>query len=121
GFEGQGLPAGSEVYRVENTMADPTYNPGVFAVGSIEQAKSIILTPEDSTTEARWRTETGYLAELIASHLALDSASVVLDYGCGIGRIAKELIQRTKCTVLGVDISPNMRALAPQYVQSDLF
>ena len=32
-------------------MADPTYNPGVFAVGTIEQAKGIILTPEDSTTE----------------------------------------------------------------------
>jgi SAM-dependent methyltransferase len=102
-------------------MADPTYNPGVFAVGTIEQAKGIILTPEDSTTEARWRTETGYLAELIESRLALDSASVVLDYGCGIGRMAKELIRRTGCTVLGVDISPDMRALAPRYVESELF
>ena len=102
-------------------MADPTYNPRVFAVGSIEQAKGIILTPEDSTTEARWRSETGYLADLIEARLALDSASVVLDYGCGIGRIAKELIRRTKCTVLGVDISPDMRALAPRYVESELF
>jgi cyclopropane fatty-acyl-phospholipid synthase-like methyltransferase len=102
-------------------MADPTYNPGVFAVGSIEQAMTIILTPEGATTAERWRNETGYLVDLMESRLKLDSGSVVLDYGCGIGRIAKELIRRTQCTVLGVDISPEMRVLAPQYVQSDLF
>ena len=41
--------------------------------------------------------------------------------GCGIGRLAKELIERTGCSVLGVDISPQMRVLGPQYVQSDRF
>ena len=102
-------------------MVDPTYNPGVFAVGSIEQAKSIILTPEDSTTEARWRNETGYLVDLIESRVALNPASVVLDYGCGIGRIAGELIGRTECTVIGVDISPDMRVLATRYVKSERF
>lgn len=99
----------------------PTYNPGVFAVSDVDQAKRIILTPEDSTTEARWRVETGYLAELIDGRFELNPASVVLDYGCGIGRIAKELIDRTGCSVVGVDISSQMRALGSQYVRSERF
>ena len=45
----------------------------------------------------------------------------MLDYGCGIGRIAKELIDRTGCSVVGVDISSQMRALASQYVRSERF
>jgi len=98
-----------------------TYNPGVFAVDSIPAAMSIILTAEDSTTEKRWRTETPYLADLINKNLELSPNSWVLDYGCGIGRIAKELIARHGCQVVGVDISPSMRALAPMYVASDRF
>ena len=35
----------------------------------------------------------------------------VLDYGCGIGRIAKELILKTSCKVIGVDISESMRKM----------
>lgn len=45
----------------------------------------------------------------------------MLDYGCGIGRMAKELIARYGCSVIGVDISPNMRAIAVAYVGSDRF
>ena len=47
--------------------------------------------------------------------------SVVLDYGCGIGRISKELIEQTGCTVVGVDVSPNMLALSFDYVMSPNF
>jgi SAM-dependent methyltransferase len=98
-----------------------TYNPEVFAANSIPAAMSIILTAEDATTEQRWRTETPYLADLINEHLELSPNSWVLDYGCGIGRMAKELIARHGCQVAGVDISPTMRALAPMYVASDRF
>jgi len=45
----------------------------------------------------------------------------VLDYGCGIGRLARELIARTGCTVLGVDIRLEMRLLAHSYVGSERF
>jgi SAM-dependent methyltransferase len=45
----------------------------------------------------------------------------VIDYGCGIGRLAKEMIERFGCTVIGVDISANMRGLAASYVGSDRF
>ena len=42
-----------------------TYHPGVFDVNDIAQAMGIILTPEGSTTEERWQTETPYVADLI--------------------------------------------------------
>jgi 2-polyprenyl-3-methyl-5-hydroxy-6-metoxy-1,4-benzoquinol methylase len=98
-----------------------TYHPEIFDAETPEQARRIILTGEGSTTEERWRVETPYLAGLISSGIALDSHSVVVDYGCGIGRLSKELIARHACRVIGVDISARMRALAVDYVQSDLF
>lgn len=98
------------------------YNPAVFNVGDIQHAKSIILTKEGArSTEERWRTETPYLMSLIDQHLGISSDSVVLDYGCGIGRMSKALIEKYGCRVVGVDISPSMRALAAAYVSSDKF
>ena len=61
------------------------------------------------------------IADLMSRHGQLGPNDVVLDYGCGIGRMAKELILRHNCRVIGVDISPNMRALSVQYVNSDNF
>jgi SAM-dependent methyltransferase len=98
-----------------------TYDPAVFNVTDLSKAMQIILTPEGSTTEQRWRVETPYVADLISQSIDITRGMVVLDYGCGIGRIAKELIDRHQCSVVGVDISPSMRALAVTYVQSDRF
>jgi len=104
-------------------MSQPaiTYNPHVFDRATIADAMQIILTPEDSTTEHRWATETPYLGNLIARSFNLTRESLVLDYGCGIGRLAKELIARHGCSVVGVDISPHMRAMSVAYVGSDRF
>jgi len=98
-----------------------TYDPSVFDVNDLNQAMRIILTPEGSTTEHRWEVETPYVAELIAQSSDIKPGMLLLDYGCGIGRLAKELILRHQCRVVGVDISPNMRALAVAYVKSDHF
>jgi len=98
-----------------------TYNPQIFDTQTIGDAMRIILTAEDSTTEHRWATETPYLADLIGRSFSLTANSVVLDYGCGIGRMAKELIARHGCSVVGLDISANMRAMAVAYVGSDRF
>jgi SAM-dependent methyltransferase len=98
-----------------------TYNPGVFSVRDIDHAMRIILTPEDSTTQERWKVETGYLADLIESHLEVNPGTLLLDYGCGIGRLSKELIDRQDCAVVGADISPEMRMLGVQYVRSQRF
>lgn len=114
-----------------STQAAPTkpsnkkvasYRPGVFDVNDIDSAKRIILTGEaGTTTEARWQCETPYLVEEIGRALELNEKSCVLDYGCGVGRIARALIERYRCFVVGVDISASMRALALEYVNSERF
>lgn len=103
-------------------MQTATYSPEVFNVANIAQAKSIILTTEsdDATTDQRWERETPYLIDMMAG-LKLKPESFVLDYGCGIGRLSKGLIERYGCRVVGVDISQNMRTLASNYVASDQF
>lgn len=98
------------------------YRPGIFEVGDLDAAKEIILTPEaGTTTQERWEYETPFLVDEIGRALGLDERSCVLDYGCGVGRIAKGLIERYNCCVIGVDISTSMRQLAPGYVKSESF
>jgi len=99
----------------------PTYAPGVFNVNNVDEAKAIILTPESWSTEERWARETPWLAEVAARGLGLTSETILLDYGCGLGRLARELIKLTGCWVIGVDMSPSMRALAASYVASPRF
>jgi len=99
-----------------------TYDPSIFDVGSLDHAMGVILTPDDKmTTAERWRIETPYLCDLIAEHIEIDEDSIVLDYGCGIGRMARALIERHNCRVVGADISPTMRGLAAVYVNSERF
>ncbi len=98
-----------------------SYNPDIFEVTTIEEAKRIVLTAEDATTDERWRVETPYLAESIGEHLEPDASSLIIDYGCGIGRMAKELIEQHGYSVVGVDISTSMRQLAPGYVGNARF
>lgn len=97
-------------------MGQHVYSSAVFDVGNIEQAQNIILTPEGGSTQERWAKETPVIVDLISQHCALDENSVVIDYGCGIGRLSKELIAKYGCKVIGVDISASMRALAAVYV-----
>jgi SAM-dependent methyltransferase len=97
------------------------YDPSVFNVADMKQAMRIIMTAENSTTEERWQKETPYIADLIGRKIPITRDTLLLDYGCGIGRVAKELIARHGCRVIGVDISPSMRAFAAVYVESDRF
>jgi SAM-dependent methyltransferase len=98
------------------------YRPQAFDVPDVDAAKAIILTPERGTTTAeRWELETPFVVDAIGQALALAPEHCVLDFGCGIGRIAKELIERHGCRVVGVDISEQMRVLAPGYVGSARF
>lgn len=84
------------------------YDPFCFACDTIGDAKAVILTTEnDLSSEERWITETNWTLP----HLVFDDGLIV-DYGCGIGRLAALLKQ----PVLGVDISPTMRAQADAYV-----
>jgi 2-polyprenyl-3-methyl-5-hydroxy-6-metoxy-1,4-benzoquinol methylase len=60
---------------------------------------------DPTSTEERWQVETPYVADLIGHALpTIRPGDLLLDYGCGVGRIAKELIARHRCRVVGVDI-----------------
>ena len=99
------------------------YNPKIFDVDTIQEAKNIILTPESGMkTDERWEKETAYLADDISEYFKdLSQNSVVVDFGCGIGRISKVLIEKLGISVIGVDISESMRKMARDYVASDKF
>jgi SAM-dependent methyltransferase len=100
----------------------PTYFPGIFNVKDLAQAMRIILTSEGSyTSDERWKNKTPYVANLIGDALAITNETIILYHGCGIGRMARKLINRHNCRVVAVDISLNMRALAVVYVGSDRF
>ena len=98
------------------------YRPDVFDAADLDSAKRIILTDEPgATTEERWQRETEYLVPELGRALELDADDCVLDYGCGIGRLARGLIERYGCSVVGVDVSARMRHLAAEYVGSERF
>jgi SAM-dependent methyltransferase len=99
------------------------YYPEIFDVADLSGAKEIILTNEGAGADSptRWALETPYVMELMQNAFSLRSDTVVLDYGCGIGRLAKAMIDASGCSVIGLDISPSMRKLADDYVRSDRF
>jgi SAM-dependent methyltransferase len=98
------------------------FDPSMYDVASLEEAKGVILGPEEGqTVDERWERETPYLGKLIEKHLRLKPESVLLDYGCGVGRLSWEAIRRTGCRAIGVDASVNMRALAASYAESNRF
>jgi cyclopropane fatty-acyl-phospholipid synthase-like methyltransferase len=107
---------------MSDTRPGAKYTPEIFDVRDIDEARRIILTAESgTTTDARWATETPWLADRILEQFPLTERQVVIDFGCGLGRMAKALIERTRCWVVGVDMSQGMRQLAPGYVQSPRF
>jgi SAM-dependent methyltransferase len=73
------------------------------------------------SAESRWDAETIYTLEFIAEKIAVSPSWLVLDYGCGTGRISKGMIDNFGCNVVGVDASPTMCDVATSFVQSDAF
>ncbi len=99
-----------------------TYQPQVFEQPTLEAAQAIILTPENGrSTVARWQSETPYLASKILQGLPEKPSRLVMDFGCGVGRLSRELIQQGGVAAIGVDASESMRKLAPGYVASPYF
>jgi SAM-dependent methyltransferase len=98
------------------------FQPAFFRQENIELAKSVILSPVvNASTEQRWYQETEYTMDIISKHWKITPETVILDYGCGIGRMAKALIDKFGCYVVGVDTEPVMQSYAIQYVWNDHF
>jgi 2-polyprenyl-3-methyl-5-hydroxy-6-metoxy-1,4-benzoquinol methylase len=99
-----------------------TYQPEVFEQPTLEAAQAIILTPENGrSTAERWQSETPYLAGKILQGLRESQARLVMDFGCGVGRLSRELVHQGGVTAIGVDASAAMRKMAPDYVASPNF
>ncbi|MBU0969737.1 MAG: tetratricopeptide repeat protein [Proteobacteria bacterium] len=98
------------------------YWPGAFETGSLFMARQVSLPPTKGlSTNQRWEKETPWLLKVLEDYLNPDDTTWILDFGCGLGRMAKALIDRHHCWVLGVDISLSMRARAEIFVNSPRF
>jgi len=92
-----------------------TYITQAFDVFSLEQAKNVVLCP-DPKNPNKFQHETDFVVDWLKKNTKISSDSVVLDYGCGMGRIAKSLISRVGCRVIGLDISYSMLMYAMVYM-----
>ena len=107
----------------ENTTnsASMLYNPDFFEPKDIEHAKDIILGYHDMSFDKRWDLETNWTKDILLASRTLGPDSIVLDWGTGIGRIAKMLIDTFGCQVIGVDINEKMLDYARDYVNDSKF
>jgi len=87
----------------------------VFDVTTFEHAKHVVLT-SDPDNPMKFENETNFLVDTIAEQNIIIKDSVVLDFGCGMGRVSKKLIEKFDCNIVGVDISNTMLTFANIYV-----
>lgn len=97
------------------------YRPEFFDPRDIDDAKNIILGFDDLDLAKRWELETEWLRGLFKELNTFSPDSRVLDFGCGIGRVTKVLIEVFGCKVYGYDISPRMLEHAVPYVNDARF
>lgn len=88
----------------------------VFDTTDLEMAKNICLS-KDIRYPNKFEEETKFLIDFIKEKNILDNKSKVADFGCGMGRISKGIIDAFKCNIIGFDISAHMLLLAQQYLE----
>lgn len=72
----------------------------------------------EATTDDKFNEKTSLECYKICKALGLkDSTKSVLDFGCGIGRLAKYIASHTSCRVAGVDVSQPMINQARLYCE----
>lgn len=82
---------------------------------------SVVGDCNGHSCEERWELETPAFARAIVE-LIPQGATTILDYGCGVGRLAKEVLKlNKKVTIIGVDASDDELRLAAEYVNDSRF
>lgn len=89
----------------------------VFDVVTLPQAKHVVLT-SDPNNPNKFEEETEFFVRTLEDLKIIDSNSMILDFGCGMGRLSKSIVEKFSCSVIGTDISPSMRAFAMLYVSN---
>lgn len=92
----------------------------IFTPTSLEHAKNICLTPDDEDPN-KFVNETNFFIDFVNEKQLIRPQTHVADFGCGMGRISKQLIERIGCKVTGFDISYPMLLTATNYINSDKF
>jgi 2-polyprenyl-3-methyl-5-hydroxy-6-metoxy-1,4-benzoquinol methylase len=87
---------------------------------SLEHAKRIVLTPDPDNLDY-FKDETAYTIKLIEDLNILTDQSIVVDYGCGMGRLSQPIIDKFGCTVVGIEQTDTMLKFANQYVNNTKF
>ncbi len=97
-----------------------TYLKEAFDAATLKQAKDTALSP-DPTRPDKFKEETDYLVGVIEVQGIASPEALMLDFGCGMGRVAKKLIDTFGCRVVGTDTSKAMLGFAREYVASEQF
>lgn len=86
-----------------------------------DACQSVVGPCNGYTYQERWEQETPDFVRAILKHSSHE-APRILDYGCGVGRLAREVIlQHPRATVVGVDESPVQQQHARDYVDDERF
>lgn len=86
-----------------------------FDVTTFPQAKNVVLS-DDPKNPKKFEEETQFLVDTIKQFNIVNNESTILDFGCGMGRVSKSLIDTFNCNVYGTDISASMLQFANLYV-----
>lgn len=97
------------------------YNQAFFEPKDFEDAKRIVFGHGLAETPHRWDVESQWNIDLFREHNFINENSIVIDWGVGVGRMSKVLIDTFGCQVVGVDINKSMLEYATQYVNDTRF
>ena len=94
----------------------------LFKPKSFEESKHAVVGDCNGVpTQQRWKEETPLFAQAISSYLKQGDVSV-LDYGCGSGRLAKEVLKvNPEVSIIGIDDSTDQLRLAREYINDNRF
>lgn len=104
-----------------NKLTKGKFFPKYWASDSVEQSRHIVLDYEAYDFESRWANETKFTMELISRYTNINSNSTVLDYGSGVGRLSKAIVERFDCHVDGYEPAEDLRKHSVEYVNNSKF
>lgn len=86
-----------------------------------DACQSVVGSCNGFSYTERWEKETPDFVRAILQQTSVATPRL-LDYGCGVGRLAREVIlQHSTATIVGIDESPVQQQHARDYVDSDRF
>ena len=95
----------------------------LFKPKDFEEARhSVVGDCNGIPMNMRWEIETPIFAREILKHAKSEPGYTILDYGCGCGRLSKEILaQDPNVTVIGLDASKDELKLATGYINNSRF